>query len=353
MAGRSERAMVQRAEKRQGREGNRWVNTIPTGDEIAAWFKGNVLIDEKLTHEPYVGGVTLIPSKEKSRVITGWDAGNNPVFGDVYDLTLTPYIRVETRVKYFHDLMAEKEWLGVVEPVAPEQQDPRLPKGFFFLSTRTGANSEVRFIACCMKVTVYEKGSVEHKRVTVDRRTGREEFVRVGKVVLDATPATKAVPVLSHGYGGSVEADNFAIMKAETGAVGRALGMAGMLVIPGTGIATAEDLQEANSLGSAGSPESDADLPDEEAGPLAAGLGSAELDEDESLREKAADLIEQMGEFPQAQKAFKAWAKQRGYARLSEVTSPALRGLLRKAENTLKEAQEASVNDSGADPLAG
>lgn len=348
MAGQRQREEVQRAQKRQGKEGNRWVNTQPSGDDIAAWFKANVQIEEGLDGDHYVGGVTLIPSTEKSKEIVGWDAGNSPIIKPVYDLVFTPYMRVETRVKYFHDLMAEREWLGVIEPIALEQQDPRLPRGFFFAATRTGEGREVRYIGCSMKVTVYERASVEFQRVTIDKRTGEEDLRRTGKVIIDGAPATKMVPVL--GYG--AEADNFAIMKAETGAVGRALGMAGMLVIPGTGIATAEDMVEAGrmdeSAAAGGSPEA-AELPDDDS-PVA-GLGATELDDDDKLREQATRLIDELKEFPESHTEFMRWAKERGHVRLSEVTSPALRGLVRKAENTLEDARKASVADAPSDPL--
>lgn len=327
--------MVQRAQKRQGKEGNRWVNQRPSGEDISKWFKENVPIADGLDHANYVAGVTLIPANEKTKEVTGWDQGNSPVLQDVWDLVYTPYIRVETRVKYFHDLMAEEKTVGIIEPVATEEQDPRLPRGFFKLVIGAGDGKEVRYIGCTMKVTVFKAGSLKEEKVLVDSRKGIYETRRVGKIVREFTPATKIVPVLSYE-----KPDPFALMKAETGAAGRALGMAGMLVIPGTGLATAEDLQEAGDLARGVSTSDAAEVPGEEIEPAI----QAEVEgTDEELRKQVTGYVEEMGEFPQVLVEFKAWAKERGYARLSEVTSPALRGVVRRAQNMLADARNAAV----------
>jgi hypothetical protein len=329
--------MAQRAEKRYGREGNRWVNQTPSGDDVAAWFKENVPIDEALDHEHYVGGVTLIPNTERSKAVVGWQ-GTSPVIEEVFDLVLTPYMRVETRVKYFHDLMEAKGWVGFIEPVQPEKQDPRLPPGLFGTATMTADKKETRFVGCAMKVTVYEKRGLTLERVTIDKRTGEEAFRRKGKIVIDAAPATKVVTTLTTR--GNVDVN--ALMKAETGAVGRALGMAGMLVIPGTGIATAEDLQE--ETGSTSVPEGAAALPPDFE-------PASELDGDDALREQIGEWLDVMeNSFPATAKEFKDWAKGRNFGRLSEITSPALRGIHRKAKSMLDAAVEAdekpTVKDS-------
>lgn len=340
---------ARRETKRQGKEGNRWVNMRPGGEELSKWFTDNVPIAEGLDAANYVAGVTLIPAKEKIEEVVAWDQSNSAILGAFWDLVLTPYIRVDTRLKYFHDLMARDDTLGLIQPVATEEQDPRLPRGFFRLVTATGANKEVRFVGCTMQATVYKKGSLQEVKVFLDKRTGEEGIVQVGKIVRRFTPATKVVPILN--YKG--EADNFALMKAETGAVGRALGMAGMLVIPGTGLATAEDLQEVESMvaqARAGGSLETPTLPDDaEPASQIEAEGS-----DEELRQIGADCIEELGEFPQVLAEFKAWAKERGYARLSEVTQPALRGLVRRAQNMLLDARNSLAPDAepaDGDPL--
>lgn len=340
---------VQRAKKRLGREGNRWVNERPSGEEISKWFTENVPIDERLDAKNYVAGVTLIPTNEKSKEVVGWDAGNSALFQDVWDLVLTPYMRVETRVKYFHDLMALDGHLGVIAPVELPEQDPRLPVGFFPTAISSGpdGNKVVRYVGCTMKVTVYKKGSLKEEKVLLNTRRGEYEMVRRGTILLDGTPATKVVPVLSYD-----KPDTYALMKAETGAVGRALAMAGMLVIPGTGLASAEDVLEIDPRNTP-TEEVAAELPDDFE-PVEAVAASAS---EEELRESAKGIIEELGEFPPTLAEFKAWAKERGYERLSEVTSPALRGLVRKAENMLSDARKdapgpGDVKPATADPLA-
>lgn len=328
--------IVQRGKRRLGREGNRWVNERPSGEELSTWFMENVPIDDRLKHAHYVAGVTLIPANEKTKELVGWDEGNSPVLRDVWDLVLTPYIRVETRVAYFHDLMAEEKTVGLIEPVELDEQDPRLPKGFFRLVTTVGTNLEVRYIGCTMQVTVYKKGTLQDIKVSLDKRTGEEGLVRVGKILYQYTPASKVVPVLSYD-----KPDPFSLMKAETGAVGRALGMAGMLVIPGTGIASAEDLQEAANMEKAPTPV-DASLPDDD---FESAAQVTVEGTDEELREQATAIIEELGEFPLVVAEFKAWAKERGYSRLSEVTQPALRGLVRRAQNMLTDARKSGGDE--------
>jgi len=329
---------VERALKRLGREGNRWVNEQPSGGEISEWFAENVPIAEGLSDKDYVAGVTLIPNEEKAKTVIGWD-GNNPIIEKVTDLVFTPYMRVETRVKYFHDLMAKKELQGFIEPVPLREPTKGMPPGFFRLVVGI-ENGEVRYFGCAMRVVVYEKGSLELVKMIVDKRNGEERMVRKGKVLVDAV-GTKMVPTLSWG-----KADDNAIMKAETGAVGRALGMAGMLVIPGTGIATAEDMQELGSvpepmMGSVAA-ELPAELPPEAAEGLVSASSLAPPDPDAKLREEATAIIAAMGKFPETLAEFKAWAHDRGFQRLSEVTSPALRGLVKRANDMLTTAEQAA-----------
>lgn len=344
---------VTRQQRREGQEGNRWVNQQPSGKDISDWFQTAVPIADGLDAAHYVAGVTLIPNEAAEKAVVGWDDGNNPIIRKVSDLIFTPYMRVETRVKYFHDLMLATKAHGFIEPVAAEKGDGRLPAGFFRMAVATGANAEVRFIGCTMRVVVYAPESLEYVETLADKRSGERKIVRKGKIVVEAQ-GTKIVPALSYD-----KADNNSIMKAETGAVGRALGMAGVLVIPGTGIATAEDMQELATLppdvaaASAG-----AVLPEEGAEELVVTAPGG--DNDEKLREEATALIEALGNFPEAQKEFKAWCVERGFQRLSEVTSPALRGLVRRAESMLHEAEQggaegefpAKAEESPRDPLS-
>lgn len=334
---------AQRAQRREGKEGNRWVNLAPTAAELSEWFTKNVEVDPKLKAEDYVGGVTLIPSNEKTKEVVGWNEANSPQIEDVWDLVFTPYIRVETRVKYFHDLMAaHDEWLGVIEPSAPEKQDIRLPAGFFMMATKTSDSREIRFVCCSMKVTVFKASTLKSERVLKDSRQGLYETVRQGKAILDPPAGTKVVPVAFNS--GSV--DSNALMKAETGAVGRALGMAGMLVIPGTGLATAEDVQEALI-------QREGDPRGAETAALPEGAASVAEDgpeREEDLRKQAAEAIARMKVHPGTESEFKSWAAERGFTRLSEVISPALRGMVRRAEKMAVEAEERANASASGDP---
>jgi hypothetical protein len=337
-----------RPTKRQGKEGNRWVNARPSGDEIATWFKGSVPIADGLDAEDYVAGITLIPNREKSEELVGWNSLNSPVLQDFYDLVLTPYMRVETRVKYFHDLCAKEGWVGFIEPVelAVEASTKGLPPGYFRHRVGTGPETGVNFLGCSMRVIAYERDTLEYVKLTVDKRTGEERIVRTGTVRLEES-ATKTVPTLNSRD----KVDINAVMKVETGATGRALGLAGVLVIPGTGIATAEDLQESNQQIDAADRGADfesATLPDEQISPpeeIETAVAAETVANDAALRERATVLITEMKALPGDEgktfEEFKAWAQHRGFVPLSDVVSPALRGLVRRAEAMLEEAKKA------------
>src|SRR5204863_2609716 len=116
-------------------------------------------------------------------------------------------------------------------------------------------------------------------------------------------------------------ADDNALMKAETGAVGRALGMAGILVV-GTGVATAEDMQEAAAgpSGAAAASSAGATLPGEAPAPQEAGAAvPAQVEEpkpeegrtftdDGELRAYARELTTAFqDEHPEQWQVFKSW----------------------------------------------
>ena len=313
--------------RREGQEGSRWINVRPTGDEIARWFKDNVAIEQGLKHEDYVSGITLIQQTEKAREVINWSPEGQPVIAERSNLVYVPYAKVETRVKYFHDLMRLKadDWLGVIEPV--KQFDPALPPGFFFFTVPTGDNRGVRYICCSMQVVVYKRDTVSEKRYETGSGHRRHEIIeRTGETIIDAPPATKMIPV-----SGQRGADNFSLMKAETGAVGRALGLAGMLVIPGTGVATAEDMAEAEQLDRQPPPQTEPQTPQEDR------PAQEVLTE---LRQRAAQVIGELRDsHPERFEDFKAWAQQRGIGAVNDITDqPKLRGLITKAERELDEA---------------
>lgn len=312
---------------RRGREGSRWINERPTSGEVAEWFK-TVPLHEGMDHEKYVGGITLIPGKEKGDAIVGYDGDGRPLVAEMQDMTFTPYMKVETRVAYFHDFIdrlgrddryAEVGVVGVIEPiVVPGYAELGLPPGFFAYRASHASKGEVKFIGCSYRVSALERPSFVSVGINGSRRQMEAIPIFEGRGTKIVATATKW------------DVDPNAVMKAETGAIGRALGVAGMLVLPGSGIATAEDMLEA--MGPAPGGSADAQLP-----------ATAPADErltDDELRERAARLLESLGEYPEALAAFREWAKSRGHASLGSLTSPALKGFVKKLEKDLDFARQ-------------
>lgn len=320
---------------RTGQEGSRWINERPTGEEVAKWFEENVnLPDEKLEHDDYVQGITLIPNKMKEKVVVEYD-GAKPVLDDIENLVFTPYAKVETRVKCFWDWMRLNEgWLGVIEPVTPLSPVASLPPGFGRIGV-TGQDGKVsNYLTCSMRVKVYEADSIERHR---HRNTATGDMLTVveGKEVFSFPPATKAVPML-----GRFGPDDNAVMKAETGAVGRALGFAGILVVPGSGIATAEDMQEALALEGTTA----------QTAPAEAAAVLPESD-DSALRQRIGDLVAKLGEVDAARlEQIRDWMNERDeLPKIPEMSSVQLRGVIGRLEKALAEAkaEQAEASDEG------
>lgn len=317
--------------QRKGKEGNRWFNERPDGEEIVKWFADAVEMPEGLDYAHYVAGVTLIPGKEKSNEPRGFNEDTGaPMFTEVENLVFTPYIKVETRVQFWHDLMAANpDWLGVIEPVAPLKPDPHLPPGFSRLRVATAEDRVTAFTTCTMKVTVYKRSSVEWETIT-NQLTGEKQRIRVGETVRDPAPATKMVPMLGR-YGPDVHA----LEKAETGAVGRALGMAGMLVVPGTGVATAEDMRELAEQ------EGISPVAREERPPSPEGRASLDAGLEpthEELVARAESVIGQLKDKDEpAFTLFLAWCKETGHAgKVREQKDADLKLLIRRAEREIE-----------------
>jgi hypothetical protein len=307
------------------RVGSRWVHNEPSGEELAQWFSANVRIHDGLDHAHYVSGIVLIPQTEKHKVTL--ENGN---IVQRERLTFTPYPTAAARLAYFMDWVAvQQEHRDVVWAIEPDQtlaRDGGLPAGFFRYTVAwkndAGAPIEKRFIGCSMQVRVWAH----------DIRAGGK-----GRPVMEPAPGSKIVPTM-----GRFGADENALMKAQTGAVGRALALAGMLVLPGTGIATAEDVQEALAAPGAGA---EPQLPAEPAsGPEGAAEGpSTDASTDASIstadqqRARAAELIGALQEYPDKLAEVQAWASERKLD-LNDIRGQALRGAVRKLEKALEEA---------------
>lgn len=318
-------------QQRKGREGSRWINERPDSDEIAEWF-ASVPLHDGMTHDRYINGIVLIEQEIKS---DGQKVGE----------TFTPYPKVETRVQYFWDLMQmNPDWLGVIEPVGPGHGT--LPPGFgsrlVDATNRADKPIKVPFVTCTMQVRVFDRRDYKE---TVIRGSGRNQsdvkVIRTGKTHIEAPPATKMVAMLDRWS----NADPHSMMKAETGAMGRALGMAGMLVVPGAGVATAEDMREAQAMegvSAPGEPSQAAALPTDE---QPQGI--------EELRARVATSIASLkAEDEAAHAALMKWAKEdRGFESLNDLNETALKGVIRKAEKALDEVQQAKAD--GAESTQG
>jgi hypothetical protein len=316
--------------QRVGRIGSSWWNYRPTGEEVAEWF-ATIKLHEGMEHTDWVTGITLIEATQKITEIAGFGDDNRPILvPDVQHLTYVPYPKVDTRIAYFHRLMALREgWTGFIIPV-PAQNPSGMSVGLFAVKAKLPDGSVASLVCCSARVLVIE-GTVEW--VEQEDADGVKRRYPTGKTVIDAPPGTKSVPILNR-WG---KADENAVAKAQTGAAGRALGFAGMLVIPGTGVATAEDMQEAlaGGQGSPGAPE-----PVVAAQPDQTAPGRFAEDDDNALRIRAAGIVAKLqSEYPAEMMAFQAWARERKHKRLEDINGAALKGLVKKLEKVLDEAQ--------------
>lgn len=333
-------------ERREGREGNRWINKRPTAEEVATWWGEAVKAPEGLDVADYVGGVTIIEGSEKSKEMVGFKDDNTPQYTDLYNAVYTPYVKVETRVQFWHDLLALKaeEWQGYLGPVPQASWEDKLPPGFSIMRVAVDRDRESRFVCSTMKVTVYKRGTVkwvEHRNV----QTGEMERIRDGEIIIDAPPATKMIPLLSSG------ADPMSLMKAETGAIGRALGFAGILIVPGAGVATAEDMREAQALEAqvASAREGGEETPPAAEGKARLDAG-VEPTHDELVARAEALIARLKAEFEPEHTAFIAWIKERGFTgKVSERKDADLKQIIKKAEADLAAGEERAKAAGGGD----
>jgi hypothetical protein len=304
-----------------GRVGSRWINYRPSAEEVADWFQ-TVRLHEGMEHQDWLSGITLIEATEKHDHITGFASDGRPqVMKDVESLHLIPYPRVDARVAYFNRLMElTEDWTGFILPV-PAADPKGMAVGFYAMKVALPDGKLVSAVCYTARILVIEGEVVWEPEVDPD---GVERRYPHGDVILAGAHGTKSVPLVDRW--GRFDAN--AVMKAQTGGVGRALGYAGMLVIPGTGVATAEDMREAQDQGSIpGSPSAAPDAAEERpSGDLA-------------LRAEAVEIIGLLKErHPEALAEFQAWAKERKFRKLSEIQGPALKGLVRKLQK-IREAQ--------------
>lgn len=304
------------------RSGSRWIVARPEPEDVAQWFNDSVRVHAGLDPENYVGGITLITQKEKL------DVQSDGVIREVSRLVHIPYAKVETRVAYWNDYLdlVKDEAVGVVEPVLGKELDEPglrndyLPPGFFRHPVALADGKFTNYIGCSMRVVLFDKATVDFRVVTVPGQ-GKVEKV-VGKPLRTFGTGTKAVPLLGR-YG----ADDNAIMKAETGAMGRALGMAGMLIIPGSGVATAEDMLELRDRGEAQEPAPPESAPTDAVAQEASGQTT-----EEQMRTRIAEGVAKLqSENADGYGELEAWAQEKSID-LDQPKESQLRPLLRQIE---------------------
>jgi hypothetical protein len=379
-------------EPRRGREGARWINVRPTPEEFAEWAKTSIKIDPALDLADYIGGLVLIPAVDnKAKTVTGFNATTGePTIVERPELAFIPYAKVETRINYFWNyLAAHEELVGVVESKSPPRMPidfgevveavetadgtvttktaparpsamtaliHQLPEGFHVLSVPL-KDGYVHFLCCTKRVAIYRRADLE---ALPDRPSVAIHPVREGV-------GTKMIPLVKNADKSWAGADQDSIMKAETGALGRALGFAGIFVIPGSGIATAEDMVDSMTAtptavqavdGGQGPAEPEAvqrPVTIEDSGVKTG--AEARADGEADLKREATSLWKLLSaSYPEKAAEFGAWAKARKppVTSLSDLSDAALRGTLKTLERLCEEGRVAEVAANQAkDPAHG
>lgn len=368
------------------REGSRWLHVPPSEDQVREWF-GSQPLHSGMEHGPYLGGIVVIGATEKVKV-TKWKQNGDTYIMEMERATFIPYVKVDTRIAYFRDLVRrlnegeveealegvelssrarsalqrqlDGPYVGVIRAV-PQQRitdiknfgyNLHLPEGYSMHAVTNKDASVTRYVVATFEVAIYERQS------WLDSVNGRPTMPLLQGVGSKQTTVAKTW------------ADDNALMKAETGAIGRALGVAGILVV-GTGVATAEDMQEAQAPGGAAASAAESaalppvvdregarvDAAEAQAQPQAAQPQGQEIrteapDDDDTRRTFALKLqavIER--DHPEAWEAYKAWWAERGFGPLSELAGPALKGAVIKLERDLDAARTAATQAPPEEPV--
>lgn len=305
------------------REGCRWIHNPPPGDEFGSWFEQNVPIHAGLNAVDYVNGIALIPNKEKLRR-TRLDSNGNRVIAEEERLVFSPYPQVETRIRYFWDFCRENGYVGEISHILPREQSKNLPPGVIASHMPASPTTNVIFLCASYQVRVFEP----------NMRTGGK-----GRVVMEPPLGSKHVPLIAYG-----KPDVNAAMRAQTGAIGRALGFAGMLIVPGTGVSSAEDMLDLAAPttvieSAVSTPEiAPVALADFDAGAPEVVAGPKTSAEQGTLEEIVAGLMDELAGHPEAFEQFKGWATERGHD-LENPPPALLRPLEKQLRRKLEDAR--------------
>lgn len=313
-------------------EGARWRHHRPSGEAVADWFK-TVPLDDDMEHERYVGGVVIIPQTEKVKYAT--ERGTT----ERHELTFTPYMQIGTRVAYARRLAESRNLIYHPAPLpVPRSRtidspyfNANMPEGLWWHVIQGEDGGFVRYLCATWAVRLFDPPSyARHLR-------GDE-----------AMPVIQGIGTKQVSGG-----DSNALMKAETGAVGRALGVAGILVV-GTGIASAEDMQEFTAQ-----PQAAPELPQTEIAPGAQPPEASNSAERlAQLRSEAMAVQTKMQEeTPEAWAQFAAWWEERrsaeGWRTLGDVPLEALSGIVERMQGMHGEALASRDDNAAGDSANG
>src|SRR5438270_2137926 len=231
-------------------------------------------------------------------------------------------MQIGTRIAYMRRLCESRGLIYHPEPAkVPRTARPdsvyfngNMPDGLWWHVVRNYDNDGVtRYLCCTMNVCGYSPESY------MDKLRGRDPLPMI------FGQGTKQV---------SGGADANGLMKAQTGAIGRALGVAGILVV-GTGIATAEDMQEFTAAAAPPPGPEAAQLPlvPSEIAPGEPPVPTDPAEELASLRSRAMALQTRMQEeTPEANREFMLWwnerKRQEGWRGLNDPPLEAMRGVM-------------------------
>lgn len=317
-------------------EGSRWRYHRPSSEQVATWFK-TVPLDTEFGdggHELFVNGVVIIPTGGKVKYQT--ESGTQ----DRYEMVYTPYMQIGTRLAYARRLAEMRQLVLRIAPAdVPRSDNPQSPyfngnmaRGLWWHIVQArdadGQLGTVRYLCATQTVAFYEREEIAKAKLDGD-----------GRIIWDSI-----WPVLegqgTKQVGGGV--DENGLMKAQTGAIGRALGTAGILVL-GTGIASAEDMQEYTAT-----PAPAPELPSVDHAPTEVPAGPPPQmtmeDREEHLthfRARALAAKTQLDEMGKSGE-FNAWWSQRtqieGWQGLNDVPLDALEGIVVRLEKDVSDA---------------
>ena len=180
--------------------------TKPTPEEIATWF-GQFSLHDELKHEDYVSGIVAIENKEGGQKF--W----------------VPYMNAVARVAYFWDWVRVNGYRAEIQTTELVDQPVQLPP-------KEGETEPVvvmrHYVRADIKVFNADGQVVRFS-------SGRKQVSLTKQRCVDWNSNPKKYVIVP---------DEDALMKAETGAINRALAVLGMLALPSSGLASAEDMIE-------------------------------------------------------------------------------------------------------------